>query len=304
MSDATIAQLLAESPWAIRPDVLPGVVDAVRAHIQAGGDGEPEVAAEPNAATRLGAAGGTAVIPIRGVITPHPTLLGLIFGIDSSLGRLRKMVRRAVSDPDISAIVLDIDSPGGVVDGVPEMAAELRAARDRKPVVAVANASAASGAYWLASQATELHVTPSGDVGSIGVFGVHTDVSGLEQRLGVKTTLISAGKYKVEANPFEPLSDEARESIQQMVDAYYGMFVADVAKGRRVKEADVRGGFGEGRMVLAKPAVAAGMADRVGTVEDAIVRASRLTGGDRGRTTGALDLSKPWVRDLIRTGSN
>ena len=102
--------------------------------------------------------------------------------------------------------------------------------------------------------------------------------------LGYKTTLISAGKYKVEGNPFEPLSAEAAANMQAQVNSYYDMFVGAVAKGRGVKASDVRDGFGQGRMVLATQAVAEGMADRIGTFDETI---ARLMKQKPARETGA-----------------
>jgi ClpP class serine protease len=92
---------------------------------------------------------------------------------------------------------------------------------------------------------------------------------------GVKVTLISAGKFKTEGNPFEPLSDEAREAFQADIDAFYAMFTNDVAKGRGASADDVRSGFGEGRMVMARDAVKAGMADRVATFDETVARLAR-----------------------------
>lgn len=306
MREDTEGRRLVERPWAILPDVLPAVAAALRIRADDAAAAEPEAA---QSLRRAGAAGATAVIPVRGVITPHPTLFGLIFGIDSSLGRLRKGLRAAVADESVGAIVLDVDSPGGVVDGVPEMAEEIRAARARKPIVAVANTMAASAAYWLAAQATEIVVAPSGRIGSIGVLAVHEEYSRMDEAMGITTTVVRAGRYKAEANPFEPLTAEAQAAIQEEVDAYYDMFVAAVAKGRDVKAATVRDGFGEGRVVMAKPAVKEGMADRVGTVEDAIGRAAQLATGGGGRraeadsNVAAFDsrlLAQPAVRDLVR----
>lgn len=312
MSTAT-ARALIDRPWAIRPESLASVVSALEAAhgpepddtAEPGGDEAPH--ASVRGATRAG--GSVVVLPVSGVITPRPSLLGMLFGIDSSLQSLRRALREAVADEQVAAIVLDVDSPGGLVDGVPETAAEIRQARDAKPVVAVADTQAASAAYWLASQASELWVTPSGEVGSIGVFAAHQDLSGRLEQLGVDVTLISAGRYKTEGNPYEPLSEEAREAIQAEVDGFYDMFVADVATGRDVARDAVRSGFGEGRMVMARAATREGMADRVGTVEEAVQRAARLASGRGGRRRAHtpadpqvtdLDLSKAWARDLVR----
>jgi signal peptide peptidase SppA len=190
-----------------------------------------------------------------------------------------RMFQVAVADPAISAVVLDVDSPGGVIAGIPELWQTIMDARGQKPVVAVANSMAASAAYWVATAADEIVVTPSGEVGSIGVFAAHRDISAGQEKEGVKTTLVSVGKRKVWGNPYEPLSEEARVELQSKVNAGYEMFVTGVAKGRGVRASEVRSGFGEGGMVLAKDAVEAGMADRVGTLAQVL---DRLTGARRG----------------------
>jgi signal peptide peptidase SppA len=153
---------------------------------------------------------------------------------------------------------------------VPELAEEIRSARGKKPIIAVSNASMASAAYWIGSAASELVVTPSGQVGSIGVFSIHEDHSKQLAEEGVAVTLIRAGKYKTEGNPFEPLSDEARAAVQGEVDRYYSLFTRDVAKGRRVDVEAVRNGFGQGRMVNAQDALKLGMVDRVATLDDVL----------------------------------
>lgn len=222
-----------------------------------------------------GAPSTVGVIPIQGTIMPRAAMVENVSASGTAVESIQRSFRAYRDDPEVDAIVFDIASPGGIVDGVPELAAEIRASRGVKPMVASANAYAASAAYWLASQADELWVTPSGDVGSIGVFTAHEDWSKYWDDEGIRTTLVHAGKYKVEGNQFEPLTDEARAYYQERVDEFYGMFVRDVAAGRGVSASDVRAGFGQGRMVLAKQAVAEKMADRVGTLEEAIGRAAK-----------------------------
>ena len=184
-----------------------------------------------------------------------------------------------MASSEVGSIVLDIDSPGGVASGIAEMADEIRSARGSKKVVAVANHSAASAAYWLASAADELVVTKSGRVGAIGVYTAHENHAAQLAAEGVQTTLVSAGKFKTEGNPFEPLGDEARAHMQEMVDDMYGMFVASVAKGRGVSVNEVRNGFGQGRLEMGRKAVALGMADRVGSIDQVV--SELLQGGRR-----------------------
>ncbi|TIX64128.1 MAG: S49 family peptidase, partial [Mesorhizobium sp.] len=124
---------------------------------------------------------------------------------------------------------------------VPETTAMIRAARrEGRPIVAIADTVACSAAYWIACGADEISVTPSGMVGSIGAYVVHQDVSEALAAVGVKVTYISEGARKVEANPFQPLDDAAKAWLQSIVRDCYDMFVADVAKSRKVSVAVVR----------------------------------------------------------------
>lgn len=218
----------------------------------------------------LARGGSVAVIPFHGMCMHRTSWFG------TSLERLAANVAEAAADKSVQAIVLDVDSPGGLVNWVPEAAAVVREARAAKPVVAVADTLAASAAYWVASQADEILVTPSGEAGSVGVYGMHVDMSKALEGAGFKVTLISAGKYKTEGNPFEPLSDDAASAWQADVDRVYDQFVKDVARGRGVAVETVRRGYGEGRVVGAKAAVDLGMANTVGTLSDAIRRAGTL----------------------------
>jgi ClpP class serine protease len=112
-------------------------------------------------------------------------------------------------------------------------------ARGIKPIVAQINTCAASAAYWIASQAEEVVVTPSGQAGSIGVYTIHEDISEMLAKEGIKETLIYSGEYKVMGNSFEPLSDEAKSIMQQRVDELAASFVRGVARGRNVSLKEV-----------------------------------------------------------------
>jgi capsid assembly protease len=215
--------------------------------------------------------GGVAVIPIVGVISNRMNMVSEISGGGgSSIQKLTSQFRQALGDDRVKTIVFDVDSPGGSVEGAFELASEIFNARGKKRTIAVANAQAASAAYLLASAAGELVVTLSGQVGSIGVYAAHQDESKALEAEGVKITYVSAGKYKTEGNPTEPLSDEARQALQEKVNDYYGMFVKAVATHRGDSQAKVRGGYGEGRMVMAQKAVKENMADRVATLDDVL----------------------------------
>jgi signal peptide peptidase SppA len=215
-----------------------------------------------------------AVIPIRGVLANRMS------GMEESSGgasaeKVGAMIAAVAADPNIKTICYDIDSPGGTVPGIQELAAQMFALRGQKKQIAQVNDMACSAAYWLASQCDEIVSIPSGTVGSIGVFCAHEDLSAALDKEGIKVTLISAGKHKTSGNPFEPLSDEERAVLQTRVDDAYGQFVKDVARGRGVTPADVRHGYGEGRALGAKDAKAAGLIDRIATMDETL---ARLTG--------------------------
>lgn len=284
---AAVLTVLRCNAWAMRPEALQALVAF------AAGDATPTEAREHMAldgAAETGHAvrGGVAVVPLSGVITPAGSLFSFLFGgSPGGLAGFRAQLRGAVDDPDVSSVVIDVDSPGGLVDMVPETAAEIRALASSKPIVAVANTMAASAAYWLASQADELAVSPSGQVGSIGVYVVHRDLSAMQQQMGVATTMVSAGKFKTEGNPFEALSASAQAAMQQDVDDIYGLFTTDVATGRGATVAEIRDGYGQGRMVLAGRAGDAGMADSVETLDDVVSRLAGITVRPHTRTRPA-----------------
>lgn len=240
-------------------------------------------AAEGRPAARIGnarTAGGVAVLPFVGFVYP-----GMVRDFVSGM-------REAVNDPSVVGVVVRAASPGGLVDGVPEAAAELRALRGKKPIVFVADAYIASAAYWVASAADRIHVTPSGEIGSIGVVWMHDDFSGYWENLGVKTTLMrsSGAPYKVETTSEEPLSQAARARQQAVLDEYEKMFVGDVAKYRGVRPEAVLERYGQGRMLMAKEAVRAGMADAVMSLDQTI---ASVSGGkvDTGRRRAEIDAS-------------
>lgn len=143
-------------------------------------------------------------------------------------------------------------------------------ARGKKRVVAVADQLMASAAYYLGASAEELVVTPSGEVGSIGVYMVHFDWSGAFEDAGVRATIIRAGARKAEGNPYEPLPEEAVAHFQSLIDDYHDLFIQAVARGRGVSAATVRESFGQGRTYTAQRAVERGMADRVATIEEVV----------------------------------
>lgn len=191
--------------------------------------------------------------------------------------------RSLLADSSVGGILIDIDSPGGAVDGTPEMADLLYSTRGVKPVVAIANTMAASAAFWLGTSAEKFYATRSASVGSVGVVAMHSDVTKAAERLGFTFTTVTAGQFKAEFSPFRVLSDEARAELQARVDEAYGWFVDGLARNRGTSRANVEKSYGQGRVMSAKAALAAGMIDGIATRDEVI--AGMLRKAHPGRST-------------------
>ena len=181
-----------------------------------------------------------------------------------------------MEDSSVNTIMLEFNSPGGQVRGLPELADKIYAARGRKHVVAFVDALAASAAFWLATQADEVVITPSGSVGSVGVYMMHINQQKRMEASGIEITYISAGEYKVEGNPLEPLSEEARKYLQGRVNENYDQFLSAVARGRSTTPEDARENYGRGRIMTAREAVEVGAADSIETYDHVLERLQRM----------------------------
>jgi signal peptide peptidase SppA len=294
-TELLIAEFLS-TPWALMPERL-NAVSAVMARWSSHAPATAEVLAgidtdkvdreaRRQTATSV-SGGGIAVLPLYGVITQRGNMIEDVSGPGSvSTQKFASALRQALADESVSQILIDIDSPGGSVYGVAELADEIVAARAQKPIIAIANSLAASAAYWIGCSASEFYVTPGGEVGSIGVWQAHFDYSQALAAEGVTPTLISAGTYKVEGNPYAPLEPEAQAFMQSRVDDYFLAFSKAVAKGRGVPIAQVRNGMGQGRVLGADAALEQNMVDGIVTLDEAI-RKMLLTARAQAKTKGS-----------------
>ena len=223
--------------------------------------------------TGVSQVGTSAVISIDGPIQQKLDFFMRLFG-GTSTDDLQSKLADAAANTQAENIVLNIQSPGGSVYGVSETASMIREVAKVKPVYAIANSYAASAAYWLGSAATKLYVTPSGEVGSIGVIMVHTDISKMVENEGIKYTMIKSGKNKGEGNPYEPISQDTLDFLQSRADDYYVSFVSHVATGRGVSSKDVENNFGQGRMFGADAALKSGLVDGIDTLSGLLARSS------------------------------
>jgi signal peptide peptidase SppA len=213
--------------------------------------------------------GKVAVIPIHGTLVRRTSGIEAESGLASYTG-IAAQLDAALASPEIAAILLDIDSPGGESGGVFDLADRIRAASEVKPVWAVANDMAFSAAYALASAATRVFVARTGGVGSIGVIAMHVDQSVKDAQDGVRYTAVFAGDRKNDLNPHEPISNEAHVVLKAEVDRIYDLFVETVARHRGLDADTVRAT--EAGLFFGPDAVATGLADAVGSLDDALTQ--------------------------------
>lgn len=209
---------------------------------------------------------GILVIPVKGVLIHNfPYALG---GWLTGYEYIWRAFDRGMNDANVQAIALDIESPGGEVAGNFDLVDAMFEYRGTKPIAAFANEYAYSAAYSIASVADTIYISRTGGVGSIGVVTSHMDMSKYLDKAGIVITFIHAGKFKVEGNPYEPLSDEAKARIQTRIDLLYTVFVSTVARNRGMDEAAVRAT--EALTYSADDAIEIGLADKVASFESAM----------------------------------
>lgn len=267
-----LIELVQAANWAIMPEKLDAIHEVLARHGDPGawsgkqGAGSEDPSDRPHRPYQI-LAGGVALIPVHGVIAKRMNLFGRISGGTSS-EIIARDFQAAVEDPDVRAILLDVDSPGGTVDGTEALALRVYAARAIKPVTAFANGLMASAAYWIGSAAQAIVIEETGAAGSIGVVQAHYDYSEADKQAGVKRTYIYAGKYKTAGNTAEPLNPESIEYLQSGVDYIYSLFVDTVARHRGVTIAQALA-MAEGRIFIGRQALDIGLTDVIGNFEQA-----------------------------------
>jgi len=297
-----LARFVSSQPWALTPETMAIIHDVGRlraasarwskeAAIEGIQDFQAGLAAAAAAGRAPMSAGGVAVIGIRGIITQHAMDASWWSPSGASCERIGQLFAAALVDPAAGSILFDVDSPGGSVLGMCELADKIRAARGQKRMVAIARSEMCSAAYTIASAADEIVVMPMSHTGSIGVWGSHTDWSVALEQAGMKITLISSGRYKTEGNSFEPLTEEAKAQLQKNCDEAYDLMTATIAKNRGVSPKVVRGeAFGEGRAFGAKEAVDNGLADRMDTLEGTLARMLKPGRKSSGASAESADI--------------
>ena len=262
------------SPWAIVPEKLFEIQEIYSTHLRGDKTDFDFVKARINEHSGpiddtavFAIINDTAIIPIQGIIAKRMNLLTQISG-GVSAQLVGRDIKEVLANDTIKSILLDIDSPGGTIDGTQELADIIFAGRGQKPIVAYSDGMIASAAYWIGSAADRIYI--SGDtvtVGSIGVVASHIDYSRYEEKIGIKTTEIYAGKYKRIASQYQPLSEEGRQTIQDQVDFLYTVFVNEVAKQRSVSAGKVLENMADGKIFIGNQAIGAGLVDDMATLD-------------------------------------
>jgi signal peptide peptidase SppA len=277
-----IPKAIFNTPLLIQPEALDTVMQFInsKTHLQIE---ESKTAAnlQANAGQVSQSQLGVAIIPVQGILTYRQSddLFAWLFG-GTTYEDIRAGFRAALADPAVKVIVFDIDSPGGEAAGAFDLVDEIYHARGTKPIYAIANETAYSAAYAIASAADMIYTPRTGSVGSVGVIAIHMDQSKWDENVGVKYTPIFAGTRKNDFTPHEPLSAEAKAAGQATVDDTYDIFVKTVARNRDITPADVR--KTEAAIYQGKKAVDAGMADTVMPWDKAmadILKKNKIKGG-------------------------
>jgi signal peptide peptidase SppA len=252
-----------------------------------GGDTQSREAAEAQAREIIEAAGGlhpatekalarkpgaVAFVPVVGTIMQRPGIFERLFGGATSPGVIADAVEEAVASSDVKAVVMVVDSLGGVTNGVTEAAGRIRAARGKgTPILSHVVGNCMSAAYWLAAAGDEIDAVPSAMVGGIGAFQTHDNRAGMYEQEGVERTFQQAGAFKTENADTQALSPEAVAHRLANVGAVFDQFAADVAAGRGIAAGDVRGErFGQGRAYLAPLAMGRGLVDKVRRLDETL----------------------------------
>lgn len=273
------------SPWWITPEYL-DLIAAI-----ADRDHEIDVEAvlakrgERYGESRMTIRDGVAIIPVHGPIMRRASFFSQISGATST-NALALMFNEVIEDDDVRAIVLDVDSPGGEVHGLHELASMIFEARGAKPITASITGTGASAAYYIAAAADNVLGSPSAIVGSIGTIMQAVDRSGAQKKHGVRTLdIVSAQSPRKRMNVFDEdpaKRDDARASVQAIVDDLAAVFIADVARFRNVTEEVVAEDFGRGGVMVGAAAVEAGLIDGLAGLEDVVNGLSKSTEGAPG----------------------
>lgn len=226
---------------------------------------------------------GIAILPVLGTLVRRSSYIGAASGL-TSYHDIEAMAEAAFADPMVKAVLLETDSSGGEAGGVFDLAQRLRslAQTSGKPLWAIADEAALSAAYAIACAADRLWLTRTAEVGSIGVVAVHVDESVADAKAGLNYTFLHAGTHKVDGHPHAPLPAPVAADIQADIDQLHEQFISLVAGFRRLKVEAIRDT--EARVYRGEAALQAGLADQIGTRNEAVTALQRQLAMSAGRS--------------------
>ncbi len=243
---------------------------------------------------RLSLSPCVAVIPIEGEITTQGVKPALFEeGIPSSRD-IAEAIRKADEDPNVKAIVVEINSPGGSVVATREIWQALKEVE--KPKVAYLREVAASGGYYVATAADYIVADPNTMTGSIGVIAAFTNLEGLFEKIGVKVNVIKAGKYKDIGSPFRNMTEEERAMLEEMINETYQEFLSVIEEGRGSRLSPNWKSYADGRVMSGRQALQIGFVDSLGSLEDAVEKAKEMANATEAEKcpidplTGSFDI--------------
>jgi len=260
---------------------------------------------KPDAKTgRVGAGKGeVGVIYIDGTIATGRSGGGL-FEAQRGSEDIAASLREAARNPELKAVVIRLNSPGGTAAAAQEIGAEVeRLKQSGKKVVASMGDTAASGAYWIAASTDQIVANPATMTGSIGVIMQFMNLEGLYGKVGVGTETFKSGPHKDMGSPSRPTTPEERVIFQSMIDDIYNQFVEVVAKGRHKDVAEIRP-LADGRVFTGRQAKELGLVDRLGDFHDAVLLAGELAGIPGEPTIMELGPKNVWRELFAGAGGN
>jgi signal peptide peptidase SppA len=220
---------------------------------------------------------GVARLDLRGSLTSGSAGWMRMFGI-LGYDDIQAAMEEALTSKSVKAIMLNVSSGGGAVEGADETSEAIRRAATIKPVLTYAGGPMASAAYWLGSAGNRRLGSRTSVVGSIGTLVVHMESSEMLKKDGIKATVFRSGKFKGLGNPYEPLSSEAEDQIQGTIDAMNSVFEERVALNLGVTQKTVQTKMGQGRQFIGAQAVEAGLLDGIASYQEATLTAKLLAG--------------------------
>lgn len=310
--EVAVLSYISQQKWAMSPDYI-GLISAA-AHLHYCGNDDGKEAAKSlisslrrddsdNKDIRAINGKNIQIIPISGAIRKRNSWLLELFG-GTSTEKLQSTVQTFLEDGDADVAVLKVDSPGGTVDGVKEAADFIFQAQQVKPIVTYVDGLMASAGLYLGSPARKVTAYNTSEIGSIGVWTMHSDFSKAFEDMGIINTIIASAPYKGKPNPYEPLTKDIKNYVQDMIGGFSDIFIADVSRYMDTDINKVRSEWANGKMFLAEQAKEMGLIDEIMTFDETLEMAAEMVGGKTSVAVKATHINSSHDDDSANINSN